>query len=213
MGSDVVSGIDKDKTSEIAHGIQKIGFAAIVGDVARGPKIKMKNVKWTTERPREDEFAVACDSAVGSDAMGALEDPVGNIFATERPEETKTNAMKSFVDTHMAGGRGCMISRENVPTKRERNNDKHQEFFIVLDRLEDNKFAFEEGQAILANVVTVSGVEGRKVGFSKRRRRRESGEEEFGIRVLIVGRSPVKGGGDRASCRSSNKRPSDELSR
>ena len=28
MGSDVVSGIDEDKTSEIAHGIQKIGFAA-----------------------------------------------------------------------------------------------------------------------------------------------------------------------------------------
>ena len=168
MGSDVVSGIDKDKTSEIAHGIQKIGFAAIVGDVARGPKVKMKNIKWTTKRPGEDELAVACNSAIGSDAMRALEDPVGNIFAAERPEETKTNAMESFVDTHMAGGRGGMISRENVPTKRERNNDKHQEFFIVLDWLEDNKFAFEERQSILANVVTVSRVEDRKVGFSKR---------------------------------------------
>ncbi len=37
MGSDVVSGIDEDKTSEVTHGVHEIGLAAVVRNITRRP--------------------------------------------------------------------------------------------------------------------------------------------------------------------------------
>jgi hypothetical protein len=118
MSSDVVGGIDKNETGEVTHGIHKIGIAAIIGDLAGSPEIDMKDIKRTAERPREDQFAVACDRAIGSDAMRALENPIGNVFTAERPEKTQANAMKSLVNAHVTSGRGSMVSRKNVSAER-----------------------------------------------------------------------------------------------
>jgi hypothetical protein len=117
MSSDVVSGIDNDKTGEVAHSIHKISLATIVGDLARSPEIKMKNIKRTAKGPRENELAVARSIAIGRDAMRALKNPISDVFVTEGPEEPEPNVMKSLVDTHVTGGRRSMISREDVSAK------------------------------------------------------------------------------------------------
>jgi hypothetical protein len=71
MGGGVTGGINKDESSKIAHRVHEIGFATIIGNLARVPKIDVEDVKGATERPRKDELAVASNGAVGSDAMGA----------------------------------------------------------------------------------------------------------------------------------------------
>jgi hypothetical protein len=49
-----------------------------------------------------------------------------------------------------------MVGREEVATEGQRSNDKHQEFLVILDRLECNEFAVEEGDStVLANAVAV----------------------------------------------------------
>jgi hypothetical protein len=48
-----------------------------------------------------------------------------------------------------------MIGRENVVAERNRNNDKHQHFGVVLNRLEDNQFTLDKGQPIATNIITV----------------------------------------------------------
>jgi hypothetical protein len=102
VSSDIVSGSDKDKTSEITHGIQKVRLSTVVGDVARSPEIDVEDVERATERPGEDELAVAGDSAIRSDAVRALKNPIGNVFAALWPKEAETDAMQGFVDAHMA---------------------------------------------------------------------------------------------------------------
>jgi hypothetical protein len=52
-----------------------------------------------------------------------LEDPRGDIFATVRPEKTETDAMKGFVDTHVASGGRGMVGRKDITAERYRNND------------------------------------------------------------------------------------------
>jgi hypothetical protein len=123
VGSDVAGGGNKNEPGKIAHSVQEISFSTIISDVARRPKIDMEDVKGATEGPRENELTVASDSAIGGDTVRALENPVGNILATLRPEEAKTNAMKSLVDAHVAGGGGSMVSGEDVATKGERDNN------------------------------------------------------------------------------------------
>jgi hypothetical protein len=81
-----------------------------------------------------------------------------------------------------------------------------------LDRLEDNKFAIKEGQAVLTNIITVRGTEDREIGFGNRGGSGQSVKEEFSIGVLMVGRSPIELSRDGPSSRDGiNKRPSDEL--
>jgi hypothetical protein len=75
----------------------------------------------------------------------ALEDPICDVLAAVRPEEAKTDTMQSFVDAHVASGWGGMVGREDVATKRERDNNQHQQFRIVLDRLKNGQFAFDKG--------------------------------------------------------------------
>jgi hypothetical protein len=45
MSSDVVGGVDKHKTGEVAHGIQEMSVATVIGNLARSPKItwRMQN--------------------------------------------------------------------------------------------------------------------------------------------------------------------------
>jgi len=117
MSGDVVRGVDENKPSEVAHGIHQIGFATVVGDLAGGPEIDVENVEGAAEGPGKDKLAVASNSAVGSDAMGALEDPSSNVFATKRPEEAEADAMKSFVNAHVTSGRRSVVSREDVATE------------------------------------------------------------------------------------------------
>ena len=82
---------------------------------------------------------------IGSETVRTFETPSRNDFSTMRPKESKADAVKGFVDTHVAGGRGGMVSRENVVAKRNRNNDKHQHFGVVLNGLEDNQFTLDKG--------------------------------------------------------------------
>lgn len=91
-----------------------------------------------------------------------------------------------------------MVSREDVTTERQRNDDKHQHLFVVLDGLEDDELAVEEGEAVLADVVAVGIVEGRDVRLRKRRGRGQTVEQDFGIGVLLIGGGPVEGRGNRA---------------
>ena len=81
--------------------------------------------------------------------MRTFEAPIGNDFATVELEEPEADAVKGFVDTHVAGRRGSMISREDVVAERKRDNNEHQHFGVVLDRLEDDQFTLnKKGQPI-----------------------------------------------------------------
>ncbi len=122
----MVGGSNKDKTGEVTHGIHEVGLDTVVGNFAGGPEIDMENVKRAAERPREDELAVASDSAVGSDAMRTLENPISNVLATEGPEEPKTNAMESLVNAHVTSGRRSVVSGKDCATKRARDDDEHE---------------------------------------------------------------------------------------
>jgi hypothetical protein len=198
VSSGVVSGSDEYKTGEITHGVHEVGLAAVVLDFARSPEIDMEDVEGAAEGPGEDELAVAGDGAVGGDAVRALKDPIGNIFATERPKEAETDAMQSLVDTHVTSrGRG-MVSREDVTTERRRDDDEHEHFLVVLNRLKNNELAVKERETVLADVVAVGSMERGDISFRKRGRRRQSGKQKTSIGVLLIGRSPIERGRNRA---------------
>ena len=214
MGSDVVGGIYQNESGEIAHSIHEVSVPAIIGNITGCPEIDVEDVERATEGPRKNELAVAGDRSVGRDAVGTLKNPIGNILATVRPEESKTNPVQSLVNAHMASGRGGMVGREDVATEGQWNNDQHQHFLVVLDRLEDDKLAVQQRKAVLTNVIAVRRVEGRKIRLRDRGRGRQTLQEKLGIRVLMVGGSPIKssrnrpGGGDGV-----DKGAGDEFSR
>jgi hypothetical protein len=166
VGGDVVSGLDKNKSSEVAQGIYKICLAAIISDITTSPDINVEDAERAAKGPGENELAVAGNSTVGSDTVTALEDPRGNVFATERPEEMKMNVVQGFVDTHMAAQRGCVVSREDVTVERQGDNDQHQHFLAILDGLIDNKLAIKKRSAVLADIIMVGGVENREISLN-----------------------------------------------
>ena len=125
MSSNVVSVIDEPEASQVAHGVQQISFATVISNVAGGPKIDMENVKGTAKGPGEDKFTVASDGAVDSDAMRALEHPVGDVFATLWPEESEADAVKSLVDAHVPSRRRGVVGREDVTSKRKWDDNQH----------------------------------------------------------------------------------------
>ena len=49
----------------------------------------MEDVEGSTQRPRENQFAVTDDGAVNGYAMGTTEYPCGDIFPTEGPDESE----------------------------------------------------------------------------------------------------------------------------
>jgi hypothetical protein len=85
----------------------------------------------------------------------ALEYPIGDIAAAVWPEEAETDTMKSSMDTHMAGGGGSVVGREDVAAEQSRDDNQHEKLFVVLDRLEDNEFVVNKRDAVLANIVAV----------------------------------------------------------
>ena len=80
MGGDVGGYIGNDKTGEIAHGVHQVRLTTVVGNFPRSPEVNMEDVEGATKGPREDEFAVTGNSAVGGETVWALKDPGGNIF-------------------------------------------------------------------------------------------------------------------------------------
>ena len=52
MSCNVVSGIDNDKTCEIAHNIHEVGFTTLIRNFAGLPKIDMKDAERAAVRPR-----------------------------------------------------------------------------------------------------------------------------------------------------------------
>jgi hypothetical protein len=80
--------------------------------------------------------------------------------------------------------------------------------------LEDDEFAIEERQSVLANVVAVSGVEGGEIEFGERGRRRQTIEQKLGVGVLSVSGSPVEWSRNWASIGDGvDKRTSNEFKR
>jgi hypothetical protein len=148
VSCNVRGGANDDKTGEVTHAVQKIvGIAAIVGHLARGPKIDVKNVE-----------RAAKDGAVDSNTVAALEDPVSNVLAIGRPEEAEADAMKRFVDAHMASGRGSVVRIEDGAAKRGVDSNQHEQFLVVLDALEDNEVVIDNGDAFLTYIIAVAGV-------------------------------------------------------
>ena len=90
--------------------------------------------------------------------MRTFEAPIGNDFATVGPEEPEADAVKGFMDTHVAGRRGSMISREDAAAERKGNDNEHQHFGIVLDGLKDDQFTLNKGQPIAASEKGVCAV-------------------------------------------------------
>jgi hypothetical protein len=58
----------------------------------------------------------------------------------------------------MTSSGGCMISGEDGSTEGDRDNNQHQEFFVVLDTLEDDKAVINDSNAVSADVISVGGV-------------------------------------------------------
>jgi hypothetical protein len=198
VSSGIIRGGDEDKAGKVAHGIHKVRFATVVGDLARGPEIDVKNVEGAAKGPRKDKLAVAGDSSVRSDAVRALKHPVSNVFTAARPEEAEADSMQSFVDTHVASRGRSVVCGKDVTAQRQRNNDQHQHFLIVLHGLKYNELAIEERDAVLANVVSISGVESNDIRFGEGDGRREAIKQKVGVRILLVGGGPIERGWDRA---------------
>jgi hypothetical protein len=74
----------------------------------------MQNVEWTAKWPRKDELTVASNGTIGGDTVRALKDPGSDVFSTERPEKAEADAVKGFINTHMAGRRRSVVGREDV---------------------------------------------------------------------------------------------------
>ena len=147
----------------------------------------MEDIKRAAEGPRKDKLAISGDSAVSSDAMRTLKNPVGDVLAGTWPEEAQPNSVQGLVDAHVAGGRRSMVGREDVTSKRQRNDDEHEEFLVVLNRLEDDELAVEKRESVLSDVVSVRRMKSKNIGLGKGRRGRQTIKEEFGIRILLVG--------------------------
>ena len=94
--------------------------------------------------------------------------------------------MQGLVDTHVAGVLRSMVGRGDVTLKRQLNDDKHDEFLIVLDRLEDYELAVEKPKSVLWDVVSVRRMKSKDIGLGKGRRRRQAIKEELGIGILLV---------------------------
>jgi len=102
VSCNVVSGIDNDKACEITHDIHEVGFTTVISYVAWLPKIDMKDVERAAEGPREHKLAVTSNGTVVSETVRTFEAPIGNNFLTVGSKEVETDAVKGFVDIHLA---------------------------------------------------------------------------------------------------------------
>jgi hypothetical protein len=192
MSSNVVSGIDKYKASQVAHGVQQISVATVISNVAGGPKIDVKDVEGTAKGPGEDKFTVAGDGTVDGDAMRTLEHPVGNVFATLWPEESEADAVKSLVDAHVPSRRRGVVGGEDVTSKREWDDNQHKHFLVVLHWLEDDQFTLDDGDAVTTNIIAISRIDGGEIRFGDGRRRGQAVKKQLSVGVLLIGGEPIE---------------------
>ena len=88
-----------------------------------------------------------------------------------------------------------MVGREDVASEREKNNDEHQHFCVVLNGLEDDQFTLNEGQPIMTDKVTVGRMKRSEIGI-----REEGGtlvqlsQQKQDVFVLFIHCEPIKGG-------------------
>ena len=142
--------------------------------------------------------------------MRAFEATVGNVG----PEEPEVDAVKGFVDTHVAGRRGSMISREDVAAERKRDNNEHQHFGVVLDGLKDDRFTHDKGQSIVADIIAVGLMKRIEIGLEEGGMHGQPLQQKFDVSVLIIRCKPLKRRGNWTSRRDSvNQRASDKFSR
>jgi hypothetical protein len=113
--------------------------------------------------------------------------------------------MKSFIDTHVAGGGGSVVGREDVAAERSRDDNQHEKLFVVLDRLEDNEFVVDKRDAVLANVVAVGRMKGADVGPGEGGTSKEVSVEEGTVGVLVVSSGPVERSRDGAGTDGSSE--------
>ena len=100
--------------------------------------------------------------------------------------------------THVPCRWRSVVGRENVTAQTGRYNNEHEELGVVLDGLEDDKFSVENGDAILANIGAVGGVQRGKVKLRNRLASGEVGEQNIGVRVGGISFCPVAGSRDRS---------------
>jgi hypothetical protein len=53
----------------------------------------VEDVERGTDGPRKKKFTIFPDGTVGKDAVGARADPIRDVFAHFRPEETEAEAV------------------------------------------------------------------------------------------------------------------------
>jgi hypothetical protein len=76
--------------------------------------------------------------------------------------------MQRFVNTHVAGSRRSVISREDIATKRSRNNNQHEKLGIVLDRLENDQLPINESNTVLADIIAVCRMQSKHIRWRER---------------------------------------------
>jgi hypothetical protein len=152
--------LDNDHTGKVAHGSEDVsGAVGVVDGVAGLPKIDMKDVKRAADGPRKQQLAVATDSVVGKDAMGALLNPSDDVGAELWPEKAKADAMQSLIFFHVcSGGRG-VVGGKDVATERDRNNDEQESTTVGRNVLTEGKTAVQEGDRTRAEVLAVRRID------------------------------------------------------
>jgi hypothetical protein len=124
--------------------------------------------------------------------MREFEAPIGNDFVTVGPKEPEADAVKGFVDTYVTSRRGSVISREDVMPERNRDNDEHQHFGVVLYWLKDDQFTLKEGQPITADIIVVGLMKRIDIGIGEGGMRSQPLQQKFGVSVLVIRCKPVK---------------------
>jgi hypothetical protein len=192
MSCNVVSGINNDKASEITNNIHEVGFTTLIRNFAGLPKIDMKDAERAAVRPREDKLTVMSNGTISSETVKTFEAPIGNDFPTMGSKEPKTDAVKGFVDTHVAGWKGGMVGRENVAAERNRNNDEHQHFGVVLSRLGDNQFTLNKGQPIATDIIMVGRMKRIGISCGEWGALGQPLQHKLGVGVLVIRCKPIK---------------------
>jgi hypothetical protein len=168
--------------------------ARFVGDGSRAPEVAMKDEHGSCYRPAEKDFAVSTDALVGEDAMGAFFNPVDNILAAARPEESHANTEECFVDAEVTADRAAM---EDVKDEvgQGGGHDDEQGRSVGLQALADNDAAMVDAEVIVACELLEGRVE---LGDGGRAPGKTGGEvtgQRLGGRVRGAGSIP--GGGRR----------------
>ena len=153
------------------------------------------------------------NGTIGSKAVRIFEAPIGNDFPTVGPKEPETDAVKCFVDTHVADRRGSMISRKDVASEQNRDNDEHQHFGVILNWLEDDQFTLNEVHSIMTDIIAVGLMKRIDIGLGEGGIRGQPLQQKLGVYVLIIRCKPVKRRGNWLSRRDGvNYKASDKFS-